>query len=59
MSTRAKSAINSVEATISSDDSPTPYQRVGTIDGGNHGKGDGAFLPPSIVPDALMGVGNQ
>ena len=33
-----KSAINNVEATISGDiDSPTPYQRVGTIDGGKNG----------------------
>ena len=32
---KGKSAINNVEATISGDiDSPTPYQRVGTIDGG-------------------------
>lgn len=35
---KGKSAINNVEATISGDiDSPTPYQRVGTIDGGKNG----------------------
>ena len=35
---KGKSAINHVEATISGDiDSPTPYQRVGTIDGGKNG----------------------
>lgn len=34
---KGKSAINNVEATISGDiDSPTPYQRVGTIDGGKN-----------------------
>ncbi len=36
--TKGKSAISNVEATISGDiDSPTPYQRVGTIDGGKNG----------------------
>lgn len=35
---KGKSAISNVEATISGDiDSPTPYQRVGTIDGGKNG----------------------
>lgn len=35
---KGKSAINNVEAIISGDiDSPTPYQRVGTIDGGKNG----------------------
>lgn len=35
---KGKSAINNVEATISGDiDTPTPYQRVGTIDGGKNG----------------------
>lgn len=35
---KGKSAINNVEATISGDiDSPTPYQRVGMIDGGKNG----------------------
>lgn len=35
---KGKSAINNVETTISGDiDSPTPYQRVGTIDGGKNG----------------------
>lgn len=35
---KGKSAINNVEATISGDiDSPTPYQRVSTIDGGKNG----------------------
>ena len=35
---KGKSAINNVDATISGDiDSPTPYQRVGTIDGGKNG----------------------
>ena len=35
---KGKSAINNVEATISGDiDTPTAYQRVGTIDGGKHG----------------------
>ena len=35
---KGKSTINNVEATISGDiDSPTPYQRVGTIDGGKNG----------------------
>ncbi len=35
---KGKSAINNVEATISGNiDSPTPYQRVGTIDGGKNG----------------------
>lgn len=35
---KGKSAINNVEATISGDiESPTPYQRVGTIDGGKNG----------------------
>ena len=35
---KGNSAINNVEATISGDiDSPTPYQRVGTIDGGKNG----------------------
>ena len=35
---KGKSAIGNVEATISGDiDSPTPYQRVGTIDGGKNG----------------------
>lgn len=35
---KGKSAINNVEATISGDiDAPTPYQRVGTIDGGKNG----------------------
>ena len=35
---KSKSAINNVEAPISGDiDSPTPYQRVGTIDGGKNG----------------------
>lgn len=35
---KGKSAINNVAATISGDiDSPTPYQRVGTIDGGKNG----------------------
>ncbi len=35
---KGKSAINNVEATISGDiDSPAPYQRVGTIDGGKNG----------------------
>lgn len=35
---KGKSAINNVEATISGDiDSPTPCQRVGTIDGGKNG----------------------
>ena len=35
---KGKSAITNVEATISGDiDSPTPYQRVGTIDGGKNG----------------------
>lgn len=35
---KGKSAINNVEATISGDiDSPTPYQHVGTIDGGKNG----------------------
>lgn len=35
---KGRSAINNVEATISGDiDSPTPYQRVGTIDGGKNG----------------------
>lgn len=35
---KGKSAINNVEATISGDiDSPTTYQRVGTIDGGKNG----------------------
>lgn len=34
---KGKSAISNVEATISGDiDSPTPYQRVGTIDGGKN-----------------------
>lgn len=35
---KGKSAINNVEATISGDiDTPTAYQRVGTIDGGKNG----------------------
>ena len=35
---KGKSAISNVDATISGDiDSPTPYQRVGTIDGGKNG----------------------
>lgn len=35
---KGKSAISNVEATIIGDiDSPTPYQRVGTIDGGKNG----------------------
>lgn len=35
---KGKSAISNVEATITGDiDSPTPYQRVGTIDGGKNG----------------------
>lgn len=35
---KGKSAISNVEATISGDiDSPTPYLRVGTIDGGKNG----------------------
>lgn len=35
---KGKSAISNVEATISGDiDSPAPYQRVGTIDGGKNG----------------------
>lgn len=35
---KGKSAISNVEATISGDiDSPTPYPRVGTIDGGKNG----------------------
>ena len=35
---KGKSAIINVDATISGDiDSPTPYQRVGTIDGGKNG----------------------
>ena len=35
---KGKSAISNVEATISGDiDTPTPYQRVGTIDGGKNG----------------------
>lgn len=35
---KGKSAISNVEAIISGDiDSPTPYQRVGTIDGGKNG----------------------
>lgn len=35
---KGKSAISNIEATISGDiDSPTPYQRVGTIDGGKNG----------------------
>ena len=35
---KGKSAISNVDATITGDiDSPTPYQRVGTIDGGKNG----------------------
>lgn len=35
---KGKSAISNIDATISGDiDSPTPYQRVGTIDGGKNG----------------------
>lgn len=35
---KGKSAISNVDSTISGDiDSPTPYQRVGTIDGGKNG----------------------
>lgn len=35
---KGKSAISNVDVTISGDiDSPTPYQRVGTIDGGKNG----------------------
>lgn len=35
---KGKSAISNVDATISGDiDSPTPYQRIGTIDGGKNG----------------------
>ena len=43
---KGKSAISNVEATISGDiDTPTAYQRVGTIDGGKNGTIDFAVTP--------------